>query len=96
MGGDSVNSYYPHLFAPLTVRGKTVKNRIVSAPHSCPYMLEPSENGFFNYSADAAMYYLGSNQMFFNFFSDTLRWHQIPNMRRMTTGIHAYGALACI
>lgn len=114
-----MNSYYPNLFTPLTVRGKTIKNRVVSSPHSCPYMLEPSENGFFNYSADAAMYYaniarggaaivntghlgvdpryyLGSNRMFFNFFSDTLRWHQIPNMRRMTTGIHAYGALASI
>ncbi len=114
-----MNRYYPHLFEPVTVRGKVIKNRVVSAPHSCPYMVEPSENGFFNYSEDAAIYYaniarggaaivntghlgvdprfyLGSNKMFFNFFSQTLRWHQIPNMRRMTTGIHAYGALASI
>ncbi len=114
-----MNKYYPNLFSPVTIRGKKIKNRIVSAPHSCPYMMEPSENGYFNYSEDAALYYgniarggaaivntghlgvdpryyLGSNKMFFNFFSDTLRWHQIPNMRRMTTAIHAYGALASI
>ncbi|MBE6026269.1 MAG: FAD-binding protein [Clostridiales bacterium] len=114
-----MNKLYPALFSPLKIRGKQIKNRIVSAPHSCPYMLEPSENGYFNYSEDAALYYaniarggaaivntghlgvdpryyLGANKMYFNFFSDTLRWHQIPNMRRMTTGIHAYGALASI
>ena len=114
-----MNKYYPNLFTSLYIRGKEIKNRVVSAPHSCPYMLEPSENGFFNYSEDAAMYYaniarggaaivntghlgvdpryyLGANRMFFNFFSDTLRWHQIPNMRRMTTAIHAHGALASI
>ena len=112
-----MNRYYPNLFEPLTIRGKILKNRIVSAPHSCPYMLVPSENGMFNYSDDAVMYYaniarggaaivntghlgvdprfyLGANKMYFNFFSPLLRWHQIPNMRRMTTGIHAYGALA--
>jgi 2,4-dienoyl-CoA reductase-like NADH-dependent reductase (Old Yellow Enzyme family) len=24
---------YPHLFAPITVRGKSIKNRIIMAPH---------------------------------------------------------------
>lgn len=51
------NKFYPHLFDPLTIRGKKIKNRIVSAPQSCPYMLVPGDNGFFNYSEDAALYY---------------------------------------
>ena len=113
------NKYYPKLFSPLIIKNKVIKNRIVSAPHSCPYMLVPGENGFFNYSEDACMYYaniarggagivntghlgvdpryyLGGNKMYFNFFSPLLRWHQIPNMRRMTTMIHAYDAIASI
>lgn len=108
---------YPNLFSPITIRGVTIKNRIVAAPHSCPYMFIPAGNGFYDYSNDAVMYYgnlarggagivntghlgvdpryfLGGNRQYFNFFSPSLRLHQIPMIRRMSTLIHAYGAVA--
>jgi 2,4-dienoyl-CoA reductase-like NADH-dependent reductase (Old Yellow Enzyme family) len=30
---------YPHLFTPLTVRGRTIPNRIVSTPHATGWEL---------------------------------------------------------
>src|SRR6187551_3271175 len=30
---------YPHLFTPLTVRGRTIPNRIVSTPHATGWQL---------------------------------------------------------
>lgn len=111
------NKYYPKLFSPITVRGVTYRNRIVSAPHSCPFMLTPGYNNNFDYSDDAAYYFgnlarggaaavntghlgvdprylIGGNRLSFDFFSPTLRLHQIPMLRRMTDLIHAHGALA--
>ena len=111
------NKYYPKLFSPITVRGVTYRNRIVAAPHSCPFMLTPGYNNNFDYSDDAAYYFgnlarggaaavntghlgvdprylIGGNRLSFDFFSPTLRLHQIPMLRRMTDLIHAHGALA--
>lgn len=111
------NKYYPNLFTPITVRGVTIRNRVVSSPHSCPFMFVPGVNGAYDYSDDGVTYFaniarggaaivntghlgvdprylLGANRLIFDFFSQTLRWHQIPMMRRMTDLIHAYGALA--
>ena len=51
------NKYYPHLFSPLKVRGVTIRNRVVSAPHSCPFMLTPGVNGAFDYSEDGAFHF---------------------------------------
>ena len=111
------NQYYPHLFSPINVRGVTYRNRVISAPQSCPFMLTPGYNNNFDYSDDAAYYYgtiarggaavvntghlgvdprylIGGNRLSFDFFSPTLRLHQIPMLRRMTDLIHAHGALA--
>ena len=40
------NVHYPHLFTPITVRGKRIKNRIASAPHCGPNMFRCGENGY--------------------------------------------------
>ena len=111
------NPYYPHLFEPLTIRGVTLKNRVVSAPHSCPFMFITGADGAYDYSNDGVTYFaniarggaaivntghlgvdprflLGGNRLLFDMFSKTLRWHQIPMMRRMTDLIHGYGAVA--
>lgn len=49
---------YSHLFTPLEIRGKTIKNRIVSSPHSGgPNLYEPGDNGFSNLSETAAAYF---------------------------------------
>lgn len=111
------NPYYPNLFTPVKVRGLTIKNRVVSSPHSCPFMFIPGVNGAYDYSNDGVTYFaniarggagivntghlgvdprylIGQNRLYFDFFAPTLRWHQIPMMRRMTDLIHGYGALA--
>jgi len=38
---------YPHLFAPLTVRGKTFKNRFFSAPNANSYVEEGHPNDYY-------------------------------------------------
>lgn len=50
---------YPHLFQPITLRGKTIRNRIVSAPHGGGPNLYRScgDSNFSNFTETAAMYY---------------------------------------
>lgn len=51
------NPYYPHLFSPITVRGKRIKNRIVSAPHCGPNMFRCGEGGYSNFTETAVQYF---------------------------------------
>ena len=49
---------YPNLFSPLVIRGKTIKNRIVSSSHSGgPNLYEAAGNGLSNLSETAALYF---------------------------------------
>ncbi|MCI8292613.1 MAG: hypothetical protein HFH53_03640 [Hespellia sp.] len=49
---------YPHLFSPVTVRGKRIRNRITAAPHGGkPVMFVSGEEGYSNFSETAAKYY---------------------------------------
>mgnify|MGYP004513212111 FL=1 len=49
---------YPHLFSPLTIRGKVLKNRIVSSPHSGgPNLYRAGNDGFSNLTETAALYF---------------------------------------
>jgi 2,4-dienoyl-CoA reductase-like NADH-dependent reductase (Old Yellow Enzyme family)/thioredoxin reductase len=51
-----MNKYYPHLFSPLKVRGKTLKNRIVSSPHSFGQnLVQAGEDGYSNFTETAAV-----------------------------------------
>lgn len=51
------NQFYPNLFEPVQLKKHTVRNRVVSAPQSCPFMFIPAGNGMYDYSDDAAFYY---------------------------------------
>ena len=49
---------YPNLFSPLTIRGKVLKNRIVSSPHSGgPNLYRAGNDGFSNLTETAALYF---------------------------------------
>ncbi|MCC8027560.1 MAG: FAD-dependent oxidoreductase [Clostridium sp.] len=49
---------YPHLFSPLTIRGKVLKNRIVSSPHSGgPNLYRAGNNGCSSLTETAALYF---------------------------------------
>lgn len=48
---------YPHLFQPLTIRGKRLKNRIISSPHGDPRMFTVDSSGYAIFSEEAARYY---------------------------------------
>ncbi len=49
---------YPHLFSPLTIRGKVLKNRIVSSPHSGgPNLYRAGDDGLSNLTETAALYF---------------------------------------
>lgn len=49
---------YPHLFSPLTIRSKVLKNRIVSSPHSGgPNFYRASNHGYSAFTETAALYY---------------------------------------
>lgn len=62
MSETSKNVYkkmFPELFSPLKVRGKVLKNRVVSSPHGSPDMLTTDSSGLAVFSEDAARYYGG-------------------------------------
>lgn len=49
---------FPHLFSPITVNGKTIKNRMVSSPHSGgPNLYRAGSNGYTNFTETAAQYF---------------------------------------
>lgn len=49
---------YPNLFQPLTIRGKTLKCRVVSSPHSGgPNLYQAGEQGYSNLTETAAAYF---------------------------------------
>lgn len=49
---------YPHMFAPLTVRGKVFRNRIISSPNNgAPNLVRPGADGFNNFTETAIRYY---------------------------------------
>lgn len=49
---------YPNLFSPIVIRGKEIKNRVVSSPHSGgPNLYEAGDDGFSNLSETAAAYF---------------------------------------
>lgn len=49
---------FPHLFSPITVKGKTIKNRMVSSPHSGgPNLYRAGSNGYTNFTETAAQYF---------------------------------------
>ena len=48
---------YPHLFLPFRLRGLSVKNRIVSAPHGSPFMFTRGAGDTQDFSDDAVYYY---------------------------------------
>lgn len=51
---------YPHLFSPLTIRGKVFRNRIVSSPHSGGPNLYRAGKGDFNSLTETAALYFGN------------------------------------
>lgn len=49
---------YPHLFSPITIRGKVLKNRIVASPHSGgPNLYRAGDHGFSSLTETAALYF---------------------------------------
>lgn len=49
---------FPHLFSPITVRGITIKNRVVSSCHSGgPNLYQAGDNGCSNLTETAALYF---------------------------------------
>ena len=52
------NHPYPHLFQPLTIRGKTYKNRIVASPHNAaPNTVRAGAAGYTTFTESAIRYY---------------------------------------
>lgn len=47
---------YPHLFSPLEIRGRKLRNRIVAAPHDGPNGLAPGDGDYSNFSEHQAHY----------------------------------------
>jgi 2,4-dienoyl-CoA reductase-like NADH-dependent reductase (Old Yellow Enzyme family)/thioredoxin reductase len=51
-----MNKYYPHLFTPIKIRGRVLKNRIVSSPHVLGQnMVQAGEDGYSNLTESAAV-----------------------------------------
>ncbi len=49
---------YPHLFEPLTIRGKELRNRIISSPHNAaPNTVRAGADGYENFTENAIAYY---------------------------------------
>ena len=49
---------FPHLFSPITIRGVTIKNRVVSSCHSGgPNLYQAGDKGFSNLTETAALYF---------------------------------------
>jgi 2,4-dienoyl-CoA reductase-like NADH-dependent reductase (Old Yellow Enzyme family) len=97
---------YPHLFTPLTIRGKTIPNRIVSTPHATGWELP---GGLIS---DKEVDYLvrkaaGGVGLVMTFGSATVDpttaasygsialWNaqNEPQLRRIAEGVHAHGGL---
>ena len=55
-----MNQKYPHLFSPITIRGKVFKNRIVSSPHSGGPNLYRAGHGDFSSLTETAALYFGN------------------------------------
>lgn len=55
---ENFKQLYPHLFSPITIRGKVIKNRLVSSPHSGgPILVREGKDGFMNFTETAAEYF---------------------------------------
>lgn len=50
-------SEYKHLFSPIVIKGKVVKNRLVSSPQDGPSLYVAGENGLSNLSETAVAYF---------------------------------------
>lgn len=48
---------YEHLFSPLVIRGKVIKNRLVSSPQNGPGLYEAGEKGLSNLTETAVAYF---------------------------------------
>ena len=56
----SNKEYYPHLFSPVTLRGKYFKNRIIASPHGCRLpVLEIDGTGYAHITELGIKYYAG-------------------------------------
>lgn len=102
---------YPHLFAPLTVRGKTFKNRIFTAPSNhghitdaCTHQLNMEGVLYYGGKAKggAAMVTLGEalldhgNSSAHASHVDLTTESCLTNLHRLTDYIHMHGSLASI
>lgn len=55
---EEYKSKYPHLFSPMTIRGKVFRNRIVSSPHSGgPNLYRAGKGDFNSLTETAALYF---------------------------------------
>jgi len=55
---ETSKQHYPHLFSPITIRGKKIKNRIVSSPNSGgPNLYRAGANGLSCFTETAAKYF---------------------------------------
>lgn len=56
----SNKEHYPHLFSPITIRGKRFKNRIIASPHGCRLpVLEIDGTGYAHITELGIKYYAG-------------------------------------
>ena len=52
-----MNNYpYPHLFSPIEIGGRRVKNRVVASAQASPHGVTPGMNGYDNASEYQAQY----------------------------------------
>ena len=102
---------YPHLFAPMTIRGKTFKNRIITAPSNHGHITDPythqlNMEGVLYYGGKArggaAMVTLGEalldhgNSSAHASHVDLTTENCLPSLHRLTDYIHMHQSLASI
>lgn len=55
---ERLQQQYPSLFTPIIIRGKKIRNRIVSSPHGGgPNLYRAGDNGYSNFTETAAQYF---------------------------------------
>ncbi len=101
---------YPHLFAPLEIRGKRLKNRIITAPSNHTHIVGEgnriNEEAVLYYGGKAkggaAMVTLGEarmdkgNSLAHLTHIDLTEEASLPGLHQMTDYIHSFGALASV
>ena len=103
-----MNSFYPHLFSPLTIRGVTFKNRLLSAPHAICWISSdnrPNDDfiAFFEAKARGGFAQVSiaggdidADKMKLDTVALHMNRHILPRLSEVARAIHQHGAVASL